>query len=132
MSRTFNNWSSLKKAIQNEVRSALIEATEKTYEDAKINAEGFYTGGTPNIYQRTGQFGDSPKMKYESLSGDSMSSIVYLNDEYDYDTGTYSAHEVFEQAEIGGSGIVGLAGTWERTLEDAEENIKVAFGKQFK
>lgn len=131
MSKSFNNWNDLKRTLQKEVKDALYEVTEKSYQDARNNTKGFYSGGTPGIYERTGKFGDSPAAKFPVGTGDEVSSEIYLDDNYEYDTGTYSARTVFEQAEVGGSGIKGLSGTWERTLEDIEDNIQKIFGKRF-
>ena len=132
MAQTFTSMSSLKEAIKKEMKNAMDECTKKSFADAQINTTGFYKGGEPKVYKRTGQFGRSPRVQYPYEYGDNIHSSVYLDDDYEYKTGTYSTHKVFEEAEKGTSGIVGIPGTWERTLEDIEENIKQSFGKRFK
>ena len=42
--------------------------------------------------------------------GDSVSATVYLDQGYNYNTGTYSTPHVFSEAESGGSGIVLTSG----------------------
>ena len=45
MAKTFNNWNALKKAMQEEMRKAMVEAEEKSYLDALHNASDYYSEG---------------------------------------------------------------------------------------
>lgn len=131
MGGVFKNMASLVKAIQDEMREAMEETTDNSIADAQINTKIFYSGGSPDSYKRTGQYGNSPNSHGIKESGNILYSDVYLDDNYEYHTGTYSARKVFEEAEIGGSGIVGTPGTWARTEEDIQKNINDSFGKRF-
>ena len=131
MGGVFKNMASLVNALQAEMREAMEETTDNSLADAQLNTKAFYAGGIPVQYERTGQYGSSPNTHGVTGSGNTLFSDVYLDDEYKYNTGTYSARKVFEEAEIGGSGIVGTPGTWERTEEDIQRNIDDCFEKRF-
>ena len=51
---TFNDWNSLKKAIQQEMRNAMSETESKSYLDALHNNSDYYSEGEPLVmYKRT-------------------------------------------------------------------------------
>ena len=57
---TYTSISALKAAIKKKAQQAIGEISEKGYEAARNNVEGFYTG-TPIYYKRTGKLGNSPR-----------------------------------------------------------------------
>lgn len=118
--------------IQNEMRDAVSEAESKTLETAISELNVSYAGGEPKVYERTDQMRNSPKSTGVTGGGDSVSATVYLDEGYEYTTGTYSTHKVFWEAETGGSGIVMTPGFWQRTETKARNYARSAFAKRFK
>lgn len=118
--------------IQNEMRDAVSEAESKTFLTANQELTASYTGGKPKEYERTNQMKNSTRTTGVIDSGDSVSAIVYLDQGYNYDTGTYSTPHVFSEAEFGGSGIVLTSGFWQRTEQKAQQYAEQAFAKRFK
>lgn len=131
MGQVFKNMAALKKALKAKMYSALEETTENSLADAQMNTKAFYSGSNPKSYTRTYKYGDSPTIDGIEDMGDTLFSAVYLDNGYTYDTGTYSAKQVFEEAEVGGSGILGTPGTWAETEKDIKHNIQNSFGKRF-
>lgn len=118
--------------IQNEMRDAVSEAESKTFLTANQELTASYAGGKPKEYERTNQMKNSTRTTGVIDSGDSVSAIVYLDQGYNYDTGTYSTPHVFSEAEFGGSGIVLTSGFWQRTEQKAQQYAEQAFAKRFK
>lgn len=118
--------------IQNEMRDAVSEAESKTFLTANQELTASYAGGQPKVYERTGQMKNSARTTGVVGGGDSVSATVYLDQGYNYDTGTYSTPHVFTEAESGGSGIVLTPGFWRRTEAKAKQYTESAFAKRFK
>ena len=118
--------------IQNEMRNAVSEAESKTFLTANQELTASYAGGEPKEYKRTTQMKNSTRTTGVIDSGDSVSAIIYLDQGYNYDTGTYSTPHVFSEAESGGSGIVLTSGFWQRTEQKAQQYAEQAFAKRFK
>lgn len=131
MGMVFKNMDALKKALKAKMYEALEETTENSLADAQMNTKAFYAGSTPKSYERTYKYGNSPTIDGIEDMGDTLFSAVYLDNGYTYNTGTYSAKQVFEEAEVGGSGILGTPGTWAETEKDVQQNIQESFGKRF-
>lgn len=131
MGGVFKNMNALKKALKAKMYEALEETTENSLADAQMNTKAFYAGSTPKFYKRTYKYGNSPTIDGIEDMGDVLFSSVYLDNGYKYNTGTYSAKKVFEEAEIRGSGIIGVPGTWAETKKDVQQNIQESFGKRF-
>ena len=89
--------------IQNEMRDAVSEAESKTFLTANQELTASYAGGKPKEYERTYQMKNSARTTGVVGGGDSVSATVYLDQGYNYDTGTYSTPHVFSEAESGGS-----------------------------
>lgn len=118
--------------IQNEMFNAVSEAESKTFLTANQELTASYAGGEPKEYKRTNQMKNSTMTTGVIDSGDSVSAIIYLDQGYNYDTGTYSTPHVFSEAESGGSGIVLTSGFWQRTEQKAQQYAEQAFAKRFK
>lgn len=118
--------------IQNEMRDAVSEAESKTFLTANQELTASYAGGEPKEYKRTNQMKNSARTTGVVCGGDSVSATVYLDQGYNYNTGTYSTPHVFSEAESGGSGIVLTSGFWQRTEQKAQQYAEQAFAKRFK
>lgn len=130
---TYNNWGTLKLALQKEMRKALQETVDKAYEDTlKWNNE-FYSGGIPRFYHRIGMFGVAAKKEPIQGTWDNLSAVVGRDGDYNYETGSNpSGWTVFKWAEEHEAGIVGLSNTWERTEKDIEKDLERTFKSHFK
>jgi hypothetical protein len=123
---------SLFNQIKQEMISAVSEAESKTYLDALRNVSNSYNTEQPELYERTYQLKNSPRNTGLSESGNTIIAKVYLDQMYNYDTGTYSTPKVFSEAENGGSGIKLTPGFWKMTEKNAEDNLRSAMSKRFK
>lgn len=129
---SYNNWSALKKALQKEMLNATTEARDESYKQLQLNLQRFYTGGIPKKYHRTGQFGESAEYDGVIGGGDLVYTSVYMDGDYQYLTGSKpSGWTVFQWAEYGDAGIVGLPYTWANTEDDVEEIVDKVFEKHF-
>lgn len=117
---TYTSISAVKAAIRKKAQLAIGEISEKGYEAAKNNVDGFYTG-TPIYYSRTGKLGDSPRTTGVESDGSCVSTEIYLDDNYSYNTGTWTAEQVMDAAENGH--LVGKGGFWRRTVEEMPDII---------
>lgn len=130
MGKTFRNFKDLERAIQKEVQAAMSEAESKSYLDALENASTYYSG-TPKQYKRTYAYANSPRTTGVQGSGNHYEFGIYLDQSFDYDTGTWSTPQIFDAIENGGGGTIGNHGRWEQTEEDIKKNVEEAFRKRF-
>lgn len=119
------------KRIQAEAEAAIDEALSNGFEATKQNVEDFYSQGQPRYYQRTGQLGKTPESTGVSGHGNHYEAQIWLNGDYSYNTGTYSGAKVLSEAEMGGSGILGKPGFWEKSEEDIKRALDAACAKRF-
>lgn len=108
------------------------EAESKTFLNALDELNSSYSGGVPKVYSRTNKMKNSPKTTGVISSGNKTHASVYLDQSYDYDTGTYYTPKVFSEAESGGSGIKMRPNFWKRTEDKAKINLDGAMKKRFK
>lgn len=127
MARSFNSWGALKKALQNEVRAALEETIDKSYQDAKQNVDNFYNS-SEGRYKRTGQLAESVQQEI-SGGGDSLCGTISLDTSYVYNPSGRDTQTIYGYAEDGG--LLGNGGFWEKTKSDVQKNIEESFGKRF-
>lgn len=126
------NWDSLEKDIISKVQSATNEAQILSYLRLKEYLEWFYSVPEGVRYRRTGHLGKSAELGSFSADSDGASAIINIDISPFYTTGTYSTPKVFEEAEVHGSGILGVPNFWGNTMMDMEnEIIPNAFGKYF-
>lgn len=123
-----DSWAALEAEIRRKAEDAMHETEGKSYLDANRNMTAFYSEGSPDRYRRTGQLGNTARTT--GVSG--LEATIYLDSQYEYNTGSYTAAKVMSEAEVGGSGILGKGGFWKKTEEDIQENLDSAFGKRFK
>lgn len=131
MGKKITSFAQLRSECQKKMKKAMNEAESKTYLNANENLTDFYSQGKPTEYKRTGQLGNSTRTTGVTGGGNHLHAEVYLDPTYNYDTGTYSTPKVMSEAEVGGSGILGKGGFWERTEEDAKRNVDEAFSREF-
>lgn len=127
MAKSFSSWGALKKALQNEVRAALEETIDKSYQDTKENVDYFYAS-PEGRYMRTGQLAESVQQEI-SGSGDNLCGTISLDTSYVYNPSARTTQEIYGYAEDGG--LLGNGGFWDKTKSDVEKNIQESFGKRF-
>ena len=128
MGKIFNSWSSLKKELQKEIKSAMEETIDNSFVDAHSNVDQFYNS-PEGRYHRTGQLAESSEM---SLSGssDSYHGEINLDTGFRYNPSGRDTNTIYNYAESGG--LLGNGGFWGSTEQDVEKNLDEAFGKRFK
>lgn len=124
-------------ALFREITQAMSECMNEveslTYLDALNNMSDAYANKQKNVqYKNTYQMLNSPRTTNVMQIGDTVSAKVYLDQSYNYNTGTYSTPKVFSEAESGGSGIKLQSGFWQKTLDKIPINMQKAFSKKFK
>ena len=124
---TYKSWDALKKAIQKEMKEAMEEAVDATYQDTKENVDYFYSA-PEGRYKRTGQLSESVESEI-SGSGNHLKGSIRLDTTYNYNPAGRDTQTIYGYAEDGG--LLGYGGFWAKTKEDCERNIKEAFGKSF-
>lgn len=134
MSIKVNSWAALEAALRKEMRAAMEEAESKSYLDALHNASDYYSEGTPVMYERTYQFGNSPRTTDVMGGGNNLSFEIYLDQGYNYDEGDWATPTIFRAIEEGFGGKYapkGKHGRWTQTEEDIEKIVIEAFSKRF-
>ena len=127
----YTDWGSLEKALQDKMREALMGTLDDSFMALSQNVLDFYQGD-PVMYERTGAFGESPDWKPIEGSGNSLVATVYMDGDYQYNTGMHpSGLTVFQWAEEHSHGILGNSGTWAKTEDDIVEAINDNFGRAF-
>lgn len=127
MSKTFNSFNALKKAIQKEVQAAMNEVVNTSFVNAHSNVDQFYNS-PEGRYKRTGQLAESPKMSL-SGGGDSYHGEISLDTRFRYNPAGRDTQTIYGYAEDGG--LLGNGGFWKQTKKDVEKNINEAFSKRF-
>lgn len=128
----FTSWGAIEKAAKRKMQDAMKTTEQRSFMSALENAEDFYSQGNPKIYKRTGKYGDAPDSTGVTGSGNRLEAEIYMNPSgHGYTTGTFSAQEVWQAAETGSAGILGLPGRWNKTKQDVEKIINEEFGKRF-
>lgn len=128
----FSDWGSLKEAILNEMRAAMDATLERSYHDLQMNVMNFYNNGVdPLVYIRTYKLASSPRIKAASGGGNVISGMVYMDDSYSYNTGTWDTSTVQTVANAGGGNLKGAPGFWTTTEGDIPEILESEFGKRF-
>lgn len=132
MAKQIVSFRQLERECQKKMRNAMEKTTVEGWMKARENAEEFYSQGNPKYYERTGKYGDAPDADDVSGSGNYLHSSIYMNPyNHGYRTGTFSAEEVWEAAETGSAGVLGMQGRWAQTEEDVREIVNIEFSKEF-
>lgn len=129
-----NNMAELEKMLLKEMKKAMQVSAQKSLADMYEETGDFYTGGDPDIYERTGALGDTPRTTEVSTSGNEVSYKAYLEKTGGYTTGDNpSMEQVLNLANYGdawttSSGkkarpVVGKSGFWERAERKIEKDL---------
>lgn len=136
---TATNMKQLKQMLLKHAQKAMVVSQEKMLADMYEETGGFYTGGEPTMYERTGALGDTPKTTAITTTGDSVSFEAYLDKKHQYTSGSNpNMQQVLELANDGKPFItkngyparatIGQKGFWER----ANEKMKKSFSDTMK
>lgn len=131
-----NSMEELRKAMLHEAEKAMRVASEKILAEMHHETGDFYTGGEPEIYERTGALGDTPKTTAITQSGDSVSFDAYLDQSHTYTTGKNpTMHDVLILTNNGSfPGLhpaVGKTGFWDRAEDKMQDILDDVMGKTF-
>lgn len=129
MGGIFKNMSSLKKALQNEMNSALEETVENSYMNLKDNVEFFYNS-PEGVYKRTGQLKASPQLDGIKFNGDSAIGQISINTSTQYNPAGRDTETIYGYAEA--DGLIGNGWFWRETTENIPRILQESFGKRFK
>lgn len=128
------NMIELERMLRKEVKEAMRATSGNAFRDMYEETQDFYSQGQPQIYERTGVLGTTPRVTKVTSSGDETSFDAYLNQEYRYATGDNpSMEQVLNLANYGipwktQSGAlarptVGKSGFWERAEKKMEKTL---------
>lgn len=139
---TANNVAELEKMIMDQVQKAMQATQVKIKADMLKETKAFYSQGSPILYTRTGQLGNSPRTTPVVMGGNSASFEAYLQlGSYHVPNEAFTSRgwasyfsplEVMTAAEAGTAHIKGKSGFWERSLQHMERDINTVFGRYFK
>ena len=129
MGGIFKNMSFLKKALQNEMNSALEETVENSYMNLKDNVEFFYNS-PEGVYKRTGQLKASPQFDGIKFNGDSAIGQISINTSTQYNPAGRDTETIYGYAEA--DGLIGNGWFWRETTENIPRILQESFGKRFK
>lgn len=127
MSKVFTNWNSLKKAIQVEMRDAMEEVVDKSFQNLHENVDYFYSS-PEGKYKRTGQLAESLEQEIYG-GGDNITGELRLDTSYTYVPSGRDTETIYGYAED--DGLLGHGGFWRETEYEIQENINESFGKRF-
>ena len=130
------NIAELQTAIMKEIQKAMLVSEKKALADMYEETGGFYTGGEPKMYQRTGALGDTPKTTAQTVSGNEVSFEAYLDQGHVYSTGkrpTMNAvlHLANEGSYPGLRPAVGRTQFWDRAEKKIEQDFNNTMGSFF-
>ena len=74
----------LEKMIMDEIYTAMSVARSKSEQDTKTEVQSFYSQGSPTIYKRTGNLGNSVRANGASRGGRSVEFTVWLDQGISY------------------------------------------------
>ncbi len=132
---TATNMEQLRKMIMKKVNKALVVTQQKMLADMYEETAGFYTGGEPKMYVRTGALGDTPRTTAITNTGNSASFEAYLDTNHQYTSGSNpNMQQVLELANDGRPFItkngypakptVGSKHFWDRANEKMEQTFE--------
>ena len=81
------NMQELERMLMKQAKKAMKVVASKVEADLYEETAGFYTGGEPSMYQRTGALGDTPKVTAIEQSGREISFNALLDTSHRYTTG---------------------------------------------
>lgn len=121
----------IKKDLKRKLSKTIDEVADESEQIMDEELKGFYSGGKPSVYKRTGTLGTAPQITDKYCTGNSAGVTASLNQNISYDTGTFSGAQVIDAAEHGEAGIVGRGGFWERSDTRIEDAVNDAIVRNF-
>lgn len=118
----------LERALRKEMQKAMRVVSEKALADMYEETGGFYTGGEPKVYERTGALGDTPRVTPPTVGGDSVSFKAYLDTSGGYTTGKQPSMETVLTLANTGSypgmrSTVGRTHFWDRAKDKINDDF---------
>lgn len=136
------NMKQIESMLMQEIEKAMNEASKKALEDMKEEVSGFYAGGTPTMYERTGALGDTPRTTSLTVTGNEISFNAYLDENHRYTTGKNPTMEdilnLTKATPVHNSSVGylrsvrGRVGFWERAKDKMERDFNETLRKTFK
>ena len=131
----------LERMLRQEVKSAMNELNSKALADMQKETQSFYTMGSPTIYRRTGQLGNSPRVTGVSGSGNSFSFEMYLEKPHytvpnpAFTNRGYASYfsplQAMNAAEYHFANVKGRPGFWNRSIKKVEQDGMKIFSRHF-
>ena len=135
---TATSMAELERMLRQHMEKAMRVVDAKVLADMFEETGAFYGGGTPTVYQRTGNLGSSPKTTNFSSGGKTVSFEAYLDMSVGYAVPNplfrashFSTEEVFTAAEAGAAGIKGRPGFWARSEQKMQKALDSTMGSFF-
>lgn len=141
---TASSMGELEQMLRQQLQKAMRVADAKILADMYEEVGSFYGGGSPVLYQRTGNLGSSPRTTALSGAGsNTMSFEAYLDQSVGYSVPNeaftskgfashFSTQEVFEAAENHTAHVLGKPGFWKRSEQKMPKELDAAIGAFFK
>lgn len=128
----------LRSAIMKEMRDAMAETQYMAQDDMEMAIETvFYEGGSPKVYERTGQLGNTPQISPLSQRGLTITFDAKLNNSGSYTSGKNpSMQDILALTNYGTTnssvGRLAPAVGGKRYWEKAEEQIEKSLNDNMK
>ena len=138
---TAKNMKELEAMLVKQAKKAMQVTQKKAEEDMFEAVGGFYAGGEPVEYERTGALANTPSTSPISSGGNSVSFKAYLNENHQYTTGKNpNMKDILNLTNYGMTNssvgklrhAVGKERYWEKAKQNIEKDFKETMGKFFK
>lgn len=126
------NMKELEKMLMNEIAQGVEAASQKSFQELEDNLARFYTKGRPIFYERTGKLGMAGRTDNVAQKGNVAEARVYIDDTYQYTTGTHDTPHIIRDAEKGSAGILGQGHFWADTEKNIQKHLDDEMKKRFK
>lgn len=139
---SYSSMTAIKKAIQKEAKAAMKDAQKKMLKKTQQETQGFYSQGSPTIYERTHALENSPQTTSLQGSGDFLEYEIYLDQSVSYEvpneaftsrgfSSYFTTPEIFEAAESGSYHTLGKSGFWKRSESEFQNILDSAMAHHF-
>lgn len=121
----------IKKDLRKKLKNTINEVANESEKIMHEEIEGFYAGGTPMYYKRTGTLGTTPQITDKYCNSNEAGVTASLNQNISYSTGSFSGAQVIDAAEHGKYGIVGRSEFWARSENRIKDAVDEAVANNF-
>lgn len=128
--------------LKKEVQKSMERVSKRALEDMYEETGNFYTGKEPEMYERTGALGDTPRITSLSVSRNEISFNAYLDEKHKYTTGKNPTMEdilnLTKATPVHNSSVGylrsvrGKIGFWDRAKDKIERDFNEILRKTFK